>query len=350
MITRGLFFAFVYLLSVDIHSQTLMNIHQNDGSTLQILVNTIDSITYTIPTPGNLALLTTTPIYNITNYSAATGGNISNSGGTAITQRGVVWSTSPNPTTADFSSTDGFSNGNFTSSLTNLIASTTYYVRAYAINSAGTAYGNELSFTTDILVTNPGAGVTFNGYNYASVVFGNGQEWMNENLRTSIFANGETIPNITDDVSWLQSTSAAWSILDSDYEVLYGKVYNGFAVVDPRNVCPSGWHVPSELEFFLLTDYLGGPQNAGNVMKSEVWSGNQNTNTSGFSALPGGYRAECGLNLACFANIGNCAAFATSNLISNTWLVQYTICDSNSTNDYFGNYARDGVSVRCVKN
>ncbi len=128
-------------------AQTFMNIHQSNGTVLQIPINTIDSITYTNPNPGNLATISTTAISSITGTGAVSGGNISNSGGSLVTHRGVCWSTSPNPTTADNTTLDGGGTGSFTSTLTGLTANTTYYVRAYAINSAGIAYGNELSFT-----------------------------------------------------------------------------------------------------------------------------------------------------------------------------------------------------------
>ncbi len=96
-----------------------------------------------------IATVTTTSISNITENSAQSGGNISNDGGATVTARGVCWSTSSNPTTADSKSTDGSGTGTFTSSLTGLSPGTTYYVRAYATNSVGTAYGNEVSFTTN---------------------------------------------------------------------------------------------------------------------------------------------------------------------------------------------------------
>ena len=148
LISKTLLSVLFLLAGFYAQSQTIMNIYQNNGSVLQIPLNSIDSITYTIGNPGQLATLTTLPIGNIANTSATSGGNITNNGGTPVTQRGVVWSTGPNPTTANNQSTDGSGTGNYTSNLTGLTANTTYYVRAYATNSAGTAYGNELSFTT----------------------------------------------------------------------------------------------------------------------------------------------------------------------------------------------------------
>ncbi len=100
-------------------------------------------------TNSNLPKLTTTAVTQITGTSARSGGNISNNGGTAVIKRGVVWSTSPSPTIDLTTKTsNGVGIGNFTSNLTGLSPNTTYYVRAYATNSSGTAYGNEITFTT----------------------------------------------------------------------------------------------------------------------------------------------------------------------------------------------------------
>jgi uncharacterized protein (TIGR02145 family) len=231
-----------------------------------------------------------------------------------------VWSTSQNPTTANNSTSDGSGTGNFTSNLINLTANTTYYVRAYATNSAGTAYGNELTFTTTVgIVTNPGTGVTFDGFSYASIVLGNGQEWMAENLRTTTYANGDPIQNVTDGNQWSVLITGAWAHYNNDnqYENPYGKLYNWYTVADTRNVCPTGWHVPTDAEWSALINYLdpnanGGntePNTAGGKMKSigtQLWqSPNLDaTNESGFSALPGGQRATDG-TFAVLGSFGN---------------------------------------------
>jgi len=128
----------------------------------------------------SLPTISTTVISSISTTSAASGGNASADGGGAITARGVCWNTTGSPTVSDNKTSDGTGTGVFTSSITNLMTSTKYYVRAYATNSAGTAYGSEVSFTTlaslsvptvttnsitDILTTTATAGgsVTFDG-------------------------------------------------------------------------------------------------------------------------------------------------------------------------------------------
>ncbi len=100
------------------------------------------------PSAPGLPTLTTTAITSIIGTTAQSGGNITADGGAAVTARGVCWSTTANPTTANSKTADGSSTGVFSSSINGLTAGATYYVRAYATNSVGTAYGNELSFTT----------------------------------------------------------------------------------------------------------------------------------------------------------------------------------------------------------
>jgi len=306
-------------------------------------------------TPAQLATLSTTAATSIADISAVSGGNITNNGGAAITARGIVWSTNQIPTLASNLgyTNDGTGTGSFTSTLTSLTANTTYYVRAYATNSAGTAYGNDVSFTTTAgIVTNPGAGVTFDGYTYSSIVLGNGQEWMSENLRTTTYANGDPIPNVTDSTQWLNLTTGAWSHYnnDSQYENPYGKLYNWYTVNDSRNVCPTGWHVPSDAEWTVLSDYLGGGAVAGGKMKSTgtaYWLTPNfgATNESGFSGLPGGYRKHDGT----FNYIGGYGDWwsSTGSAVGNAWHrnLNYTNGDvgsgySNKTN---------GFSVRCLR-
>jgi gliding motility-associated-like protein len=106
-----------------------------------------DDLTFTTD-PAVIPSLTTTAASNITIFTANSGGNITDDGGSAITTSGVCWSTSVNPTIANSVTTNGTASGSYVSSLTGLLPSTTYYVRAYATNTVGTGYGNEISFTT----------------------------------------------------------------------------------------------------------------------------------------------------------------------------------------------------------
>jgi uncharacterized protein (TIGR02145 family) len=279
---------------------------------------------------AKLPTLQTTAVNSITATAAISEGLINLDGGSLITERGFCYSTTPSPTTANTTIISGSGRG-----------------------SAGTGYGNEMSFSTTV-VTNPGAGVTFNGHTYSTIVLGNGQEWMAENLRTTSYANGDPIPNKISDVSWQNSVSGAWSHYqnNSQYDSTYGKLYNWYAVADGRNICPTGWHVPLDAEWTALTTYLGGTSVAGGKMKStgtRYWLGpNQNaTNESGFSALPGGARADDGsfdhLILGPIRSAGTWWSGGAG--VSRTRKLRH---DSGGVG--VGNYAYTvGFCVRCIK-
>jgi uncharacterized protein (TIGR02145 family) len=124
---------------------------------------------------------------------------------------------------------------------------------------------------------------------YKTIVIGT-QEWMAENLNTSIYRNGDAIPTDLDDVEWSVTTSGAWVYYNNDasYGCPYGKLYNWYTCVDARQLCPVGWHVPTDAEWTVLTSYLGGEDVAGGKMKTTgTFSA---TNSSGFSGAPGGSR------------------------------------------------------------
>ena len=112
-------------------------------------------ISFTTSVQLQLPTIITTAASSISTTSATSGGSISSDGSATITVRGVCWSTSPSPTTSNSKTTDGTGTGSFTSSLTGLTPSTTYYVRSYATNSVGTAYGNQVSFTTSVQIQLP---------------------------------------------------------------------------------------------------------------------------------------------------------------------------------------------------
>ena len=584
MKARILQIALLIISSISLEAQTTMNIYQSNGSVLQIPLSTIDSITYTIGNPGQLATLSTLPVGNISNTSATSGGNITNNGGTPVTQRGVVWSTSPNPTTANNQSSDGSGTGNYTSNLTGLSANTTYYVRAYATNSAGTAYGNELSFTTaggagsitalncgggstagtltagiaasgvsstvlytggnggsytgqtvsstgvtgltatlsagnfsngagsltytitgtpgtggtasfvlnvggqnctlsrtvnapvgsitalncnsatnngtltagtassgvnssvpytggnggsynsqtvsstgvtgltasltagnfangagsltytitgtpsaagtasfalniggqnctlnltvnagSGIVSNPGAGVTYGGVNYPTVVLGNGQEWMAQNLNTTQYNDGTAIPLVTDQNQWAANYNNVTTLpmmcwYNNDQATYtantFGALYNWYAVSPTtngnRNVCPTGWHVPSDADWNTLIGYLDPSYNptakgvqssiAGGKMKStgtQYWA-SLNTaadNSSGFSGLPGGGRYYDGI----FFPIGLYGFWWSSTEYGTgiAWGRNLGFNDGSVTRD-FGEKS-GGLSVRCLR-
>ena len=136
---------------------------------------------------------------------------------------------------------------------------------------------------------------------YKTIVIGT-QEWMAENLKVSHYRNGNPIPLITNSSIWAQLNTGATCWYNNDsvtYNCPYGKLYNWYAVADQRNVCPTGWHVPSDAEWTTLTTFLGGELVAGGKMKStgtQYWTSPNSDadNSSGFSGLPGGLRYFAG--------------------------------------------------------
>ena len=234
-------------------------------------------------------------ITNITENSATGGGEVTDEGFSPVIESGICWNTYGDPT-IDYDSyvSCGAGLGTFICELTEL-SFNTYYVKAFAYNDYGIAYGDEVSFTTVGLST-PGDGVTdIDGNFYTSIILGT-QEWMAENLKTTKYANGDPIDNITDETIWYSIDTGAWCWYDNDnqWENPYGKLYNWFAVDDPRNLCPTGWHVPTDSEWTILTDFLGGEDVAGGKMKEPgtlhwLEPNYGATNTSGFTGLPGGY-------------------------------------------------------------
>ena len=190
---------------------------------------------------------------------------------------------------------------------------------------------------------------------YSTVNIGN-QQWMSENLKVSKYNDGTAIPNITDNAQWQSNISGAWAYYNNEEynNAKYGKLYNWY-VVNPtsngnKNVCPTGWHVPSDAEWTVLTDYLGGGSVAGSKMKevgNTGWfTGNSDaTNTSLFTGLPGGYRDNAG-NYSIIGSNGYWWSSTESN-ISRAWTRMLHYGDSSAARN--DNYKRAGLSVRCLK-
>ena len=296
------------------------------------------------PPVVSIPTVTTASTSVITSTSAVSGGNVTSTGELYLDSRGVVWSTSTNPTVAlSTKTTDGTASGIFASTITGLVANTTYYVRAYATNSIGTAYGNEESFTTSAYLDN-------DGNTLATVVIGT-QEWMQKNLDETKYRNGDVIPQVTDPTAWAGLTTGAWCYYANNTAngTVYGKLYNWYAVTDPRGLAPIGWHVPNNNEWTTLTDYLGGTTVAGGKIKSTLIWNSPNigaTNSSGFTALPGGNRYYDGV----FNNIGYDGYWWSATEVtgtSNAWIlsIDYNYAYTNS----YSNFKADGISVRCVK-
>ena len=123
------------------------------------------------------------------------------------------------------------------------------------------------------------------------------QVWMVDNLKTTKFRNGDIIPNVTDKTAWKELKTGAWCYYDNNPAngAIYGKLYNWYAVNDPRGLAPKGWHIATDAEWTTLINYLGGESVAGGKLKEiglAHWASTNTgaTNETGFSAVPGGCR------------------------------------------------------------
>jgi uncharacterized protein (TIGR02145 family) len=300
--------------------------------------------------------LTTGDIAAITTTTATGGGNVSFEGDAPVSERGVCWSTSSNPTIDLPTKTlDGAGSGSFISNITGLTPGTSYFVRAYATNSFGTTYGLQKSFTTLHVVTDIvfNSGVTYgsvtdiDGNVYRTVQVGT-RTWMAENLKTTRYNDGTPLPHVTDGLAWNALTSAAYSwYLNSEvtYKAVYGAIYNWYAVseTNPKNVCPTGWHVPSILEFESLSGG-GDLKETGTTHWESPNTGA--TNNTGFTGLPGGYRLS-----GSFLDLGKTGMFwsSTADPLNPSMAKARRLGYDTSHFGVSGGTKSNGWSVRCIK-
>ena len=323
-------------------------------------------------TNASVPTVTTTSVTNITQNTATSGGNVTATGGASVTARGVCWSTSQNPTVSNSHTTNGSGTGSFTSSMTGLTAGTTYYVRAYATNSAGTAYGEQKSFTTAIPFTCGTSTVTdYDGNTYNTVQIGQ-QCWMKQNLRTTHYSDGTTIS-----LGSTMSTSTAYRYYpnnNSSNVSTYGYLYNWKAVMrnssssssNPsgvQGICPTGWHVPSDADWTQLENYVGSQSayqcggNSTNIAKALAsttgWNNSTNTcavgntpstnNATGFSAVPAGYY------YGSYSSFGYDADFWSATQHGSYGAYRRYLIYYDATVGRYSNSEYFGFSVRCLR-
>lgn len=286
--------------------------------------------------------------YNVSTTGASITITVSSDGGSNITAKGVIWSASvasPDLNNKDGMTNEGGGSGTFTSTIGGLVPNKTYYVRAYATNSAGTSYGNVFTFTTtDSKFTDA------EGNEYSTVTIGS-QTWMGQNLKVTKYNNGDIISG-----SWDYNNNA-------QLRNTYGRLYTWNAATDNRKVCPTGWHVPSSDEWDELINYLAnnGYADAGLLAKAMCsqtgWANSgvpntpgyqqQNNNASGFSATASGMRASWGEYIY--------MDYATWWWTSDDWIEnpQYgayrTISNSMAGVTPYVEVKETGFSIRCIK-
>ena len=302
-------------------------------------------------------VLTTSAVTGITGTTAVCGGIVTTEGSDEITARGVCWSTSNTPTITDYKTNDGSGVEDFTSQLSDLDITTTYYVRAYATNKAGTGYGEVKSFTTLL--------ADYDGNIYTTVTIGM-QVWMVENLETTRYNDGNAIPLVQILTEWSSMTTPAycWYQDNGSAYTAYGAVYNWYAV-NSGKLCPTGWHVPSYSEWTVLTTYLtdkgygfggSGSDIAKSVAATTGWLSSSETGTvgndqasnnkSGFTAVPGGMFIE-----GKYYVLGETGSWWSSTKVDDaaaSWSKQLNYSNSGFE-DLAAYYNYCGLSVRCLK-
>jgi len=248
------------------------------------------------------------------------------------------------------------SNISFKATLTNLKPNTKYHYRINSVNVTGIGNGADVSFTTSdttkvIISFNPDliydSIYDSEGNKYRTIQIGT-QTWTAENLKSTKFNDDTDIPFVLDVSAWASLTTPGYCWFNND-SVGYGAIYNWYTV-ETGKLCPQGWHVPSDDEWTILTDYLGGKSVAGGKLKETGTSHWQSPNTgatneSGFTGLPTGYRNFSGS----FNSISSYGFWWCSTDWSSTgaWYRDvyygYNSVDRSNTNK------KSGATVRCVK-
>ena len=301
-------------------------------------------------------------------------GTIVSIGKEKINEHGFYWSESTNSEIDGTIIKLGPKNitGSFSSAVYDILAGTTYYVKAFAIANSITYYGDEKSFTTPDTIIHPIIDIDNNIYYPLKI---GDQTWMSENLKTTHYPDGSIIQRLDDQLVWYYmpwyNKAYCWY---ENYAALadeYGNLYTWPAAMNlnsrydiptgkVQGVCPDGWHLPNDDEWKQLEMFLGMSQSE---VDTEKWRGNDEggkmkyegtqswefpntgaTDESGFRAVPAGLRDGAGY----FRNIGKSAKFWSSSIRGDyAWIRQL---DYNSSQIYRGtNGVYEGNSVRCIK-
>jgi uncharacterized protein (TIGR02145 family) len=195
--------------------------------------------------------------------------------------------------------------------------------------------------------------IDISGNKYKTVII-NGKQWMAQNLNVDRYRNGDPIPHVQNASQWIKLTTGAYCNYENNTAngTVYGKLYNFYAVKDPRGLAPVGYHIPTETERNSLINSFGGQIKAGGALKgvgTTYWNSPNTgaTNESGFNGLPGGLRISTNGN---FQGLNKDAGFWTSTSIPSTLAVAMYFSHNNEGSS-LGNVGnvKYGLSVRCLK-
>jgi uncharacterized protein (TIGR02145 family) len=274
---------------------------------------------------------------------------------------GFVYAENANPSIVDYSIKVISTKGAFKGELINLKRNTTYYVRAYARNIKGISLGSQTTLKTSL--DNNTVLIDIDGNNYNTVKIGT-QIWMSENLKTTKYSNGESLINVdkNNDGSWNRTGSYRVYNDNIQNKATFGLLYNGQSVIDTRNICPIGWHIPSENDWQILELAIGLPQldlrregfrgqdlNIGGKLKQKGfvnWNSPNSgaTDEFGFNAIAAG--RWTGGYIFLYNETGFWSSTSETN-DSNAWL---RVLGFEGKWILKGKYDGGGISCRCVKN
>ncbi|MGD9679358.1 MAG: fibrobacter succinogenes major paralogous domain-containing protein [Vulcanibacillus sp.] len=316
-------------------------------------------------TKDGLPIVITKKVTNIGEYTAECLGNIEYDGEFDIVERGVCWSTTPNPTINEYKTNEGGGKGSYISKLEGLKNKTTYYVRTYAKNENGISYGNQVEIVKGV------TDVDGNTYNVVKI---GPQIWMAENLKTTKFNDNTLILNETNSFDWGHLTTPAYCWYNNNedkYKDKYGALYNAYAVMTNK-LCPIGWHIATKDEWnemikYLLTNRFKSKgsadidRTAKALASTSGWHRSKGSsdvgnndfpkyrNITGFSAFPGGKRVSHPSN---FQNKGKSAYWWLSSEENSETIYGWSISYYDSACSLFSCFRsglEQGFSIRCVK-
>lgn len=310
---------------------------------------------------AKIPVLTTSPITSITSTGATGGGNITDSGSATVTARGIVWSTSQNPNVSLLTKTsNGTGVGAFVAGITGLVSGTTYFVRAYATSSAGTAYGTQVSFTTAAPSPYPTGTVHCNNTPTAISDVTNpltGRAWMDRNLGASRSATSSTDAAAYGDLyQWGRGAdghqcrnSMTTTMLSSTDQPMSGGVF----ILSPNN--PNDWRSPQNNNLWQGLYGINNPCPTGyrlptqQEFQAELTSWGSNQNAAGAFASPlkftkGGYRDPSTVN-GSILNAGGGGDYWTSTVSSTAIILEFF----DDIAYISGSFRAQGNSVRCIK-
>lgn len=179
------------------------------------------------------------------------------------------------------------------------------------------------------------------------------QQWMAENLKVTHYNDGTIIPFVLDNETWSLTKEGAYCVSNEKshyYKDTYGALYNFYAVIDSRKICPDGWHVPTANEWEILINFLGGVDAAGKQMRktdTNLWQFKlmDVNNSIGFSAVPAGGRGRMGS----FGEVGFYATWWSSTSEDSIFAWHYGLYPNKNNIRYNPGHKASGFSVRCIK-